>query len=182
MSKSKWFDHVHDGGRRNDDAACFVTGLHYDPVPKEVQMVEITHDQIRAVMVKHRLCSNGRVYTDRQGVTNGEVGEYYGDRFLGEVAFAVKRLSALPRVSNVSDRSPGSYSLKHVVERSWTPEDKEIDHGYVCNGALLVAAHLLGLPMRYGPHDGPNASIGLSRNWFDQMRRAQDAARKICQS
>ena len=51
--------------------------------------------------------------------------------------------------------SPGSYSLKHIVEDKYG--------GYISNGAFIVAAIHCGFPVEKMECDSPNAYIGINR-------------------
>lgn len=65
------------------------------------------------------------------------------------------------RTKTVTDGSPGSYGLKHVVERMLT--DHPVARGYVCNGQMIVAAGACGFPIRRDSPGSPNAGIGMYR-------------------
>ena len=121
---------------------------------------------IDQVLHQHDLCANGFVYNQRkngQQVPVGKVGDTGGWPLTGMVNFAAKRMGDVRRVKSPTGFAP-SYPLKHLIERSWTPDDAEIDHGYVCNGAVIAAAYLMGLPVlpAHPWHKGPNALIGIS--------------------
>lgn len=118
--------------------------------------MRFTENQIRAVMIKNGLCSNGYVYRqwNRQIGTSeqiGVVGQMDSD-MMQMVNTAADRMEGLARVKTPSCMI-GSYRLKHVLERD----------GYISNGAAIVAAILLGI--RVVPNDaGPNALVGISRS------------------
>lgn len=60
-----------------------------------------------------------------------------------------------------------SYSLKHKAER-W---GKRLGlESYLTNGALIVAAVYLGFSVRQ--HDGPNASVGVSKQSITALEAA----------
>lgn len=51
--------------------------------------------------------------------------------------------------------SPGSYLLKHMVEK---------DHkSYISNGALIAAVIYLDIPYATYPNESPNISVGISK-------------------
>lgn len=57
--------------------------------------------------------------------------------------------------------SPGSYELKHRVERLLRADPGV--RGYVSNGQLIVAALVLGVPVRRYGDSSPNVLIGLRK-------------------
>jgi hypothetical protein len=123
-------------------------------------------EEIGRVLHEHRLCANGYVYSHRKAgewVTAGIIGDDGGWNFEGMVNFAAKRMSEVRRIISPKGFAP-SYPLKHLIERSWTPQDAEIAHGYVCNGAVIVAAYLMGVKVlpAHPWHPGPNALLGIS--------------------
>lgn len=61
-------------------------------------------------------------------------------------------LGMQPRTKCVSGRAPGSYVLKHLIERWYG--------GYVANGCVMVAAHGMGIGVE---PDGINARLGIRR-------------------
>jgi hypothetical protein len=132
-----------------------------------------TRDDVKAVMKEHGLCEEGFAYIRRSGEKIGIVGDYRDrDSFFDEVAFCIKRLSAMRRVKTMTRAGSGSYAIKHVVERSWILDEEGLSHGYVCNGALIVAAYLLGIGVKRYGYPGPNAAIGV----FEADVRALAAA------
>lgn len=68
-----------------------------------------------------------------------------------QIQIAYDYLSELRR-SNVSEESPSSYTLKHLAEQA--------ANRYITNGALIVAAHILGLQVMNAPGD-LNADVGV---------------------
>lgn len=76
-----------------------------------------------------------------------------------EVATAMAFLATLWRTETVSPRSPCSRSLKHLAEQWGSRQGME---SYVSNGALIRAAHDLGIPLRRQAEKSPNALVGVS--------------------
>lgn len=66
--------------------------------------------------------------------------------------------------------SPGSYTLKHLVEDQL--KTHPIAHGYVSNGQLIAAALLCGFPVLPDGDGSPNAGIGLHRADLGELKRA----------
>lgn len=73
------------------------------------------------------------------------------------------------RTKAATDDSPGSYQLKHSVEKVLTnhPEAR----GYVSNGQLIVAAIACGFPVRQDSPNSPNAAIGMYQADARGLRR-----------
>ncbi|WP_285362795.1 hypothetical protein [Microbacterium sp. LMC-P-041] len=62
-----------------------------------------------------------------------------------------------------------SYELKHTVERLLAPMGL-----YVSNGAVILAATMIGLPIVRFDESNPNMSIGVRREEHDSLRRMLD--------
>jgi hypothetical protein len=60
----------------------------------------------------------------------------------------------------------GSYSLKHLAE-DWG--GRFAGCPYITNGAVIVAAHALGLPIQPYHYGGPNAGIGINWRALEQV-------------
>jgi len=71
---------------------------------------------------------------------------------LGEVRHCVAWLATQKWQKRLSKRSASSYALKHAAERVG-------EVGYVCNGALIAAALIVGVPIRL---DDLNPRIGIA--------------------
>ncbi|GLW58127.1 hypothetical protein [Kitasatospora phosalacinea] len=71
---------------------------------------------------------------------------------LEEVQHCVKYLHSQAWQSRLSSRSLNSYNLKHLAE-NWG------DFGYVCNGAMIAAALIVGIRIRL---DSLNPTIGIA--------------------
>lgn len=84
---------------------------------------------------------------------------------VGEINACVEWLSGVRRIKTI-DRHWTSYGLKHEVERDCRM--------YISNGAFIMAALILGYPMRRD--DGPNASFGMSLRDIHRRRYAHNAA------
>lgn len=86
---------------------------------------------------------------------------------LQEIAIARRWLEAMPWRSTVNSCCIGSYAAKHRAE-AWA-RHQGIPEAYVSEGALLLAAVALGVPVR--PYGGSEwgAFVGLARRG---LRRA----------
>lgn len=73
------------------------------------------------------------------------------------------------RVKRATDDSPGSYQLKHSVEKVLT--NHPVVRGYVSNGQLIVAAAACGFPVRQDSPNSPNAAIGMYQADARGLRR-----------
>ncbi|AQY02375.1 hypothetical protein [Microbacterium foliorum] len=62
-----------------------------------------------------------------------------------------------------------SYEMKHTVERLLAPMGL-----YVSNGAVILAATMIGLPIARFDESNPNVSIGVRRDEHDCLRRMLD--------
>lgn len=115
-----------------------------------------TTRQVLGVMHKHQLNSGGFCEPN-------EVGQcLHGIRnFTGQVNFSARKMGEIKRVKTRASFC-FSYGLKHEVERLWTEGDKEMSHGYIGNGAVIVAAYLMGIEVV--PHGSLNAFIGISKS------------------
>jgi hypothetical protein len=73
------------------------------------------------------------------------------------------------RTKRATDDSPGSYQLKHSVEKVLT--NHPVARGYVSNGQLIVAAVACGFPVRQDSPNSPNAAIGMYQADARGLRR-----------
>ncbi len=73
-------------------------------------------------------------------------------------------LATLEPTKRADTRSPGSYWLKHVMERATGT--------YVTNGAFIAAALLLDIPVHVF-HDGPNPGVGVSWRSVNRLEAAR---------
>jgi hypothetical protein len=55
-----------------------------------------------------------------------------------------------------------SYGLKHMAESH--------QFGYICNGAMIAALLMAGVPVRRIP-SSPNAQIGIKKRWLDERAK-----------
>ena len=62
-----------------------------------------------------------------------------------------------------------SYEMKHTVERLLAPID-----AYISNGAVILAATMIGLPIVQFDESSQNVSIGVRRDEHDVLRRVLD--------
>jgi hypothetical protein len=69
-------------------------------------------------------------------------------------------------IRNFNDEST-SYQYKHTVE--WTSKY------YVCNGALLLAARSMDLPIKY-EFNSPNAQLKISKKWHRAFREVKPSS------
>jgi hypothetical protein len=120
-------------------------------------------DEIAEVMHAHDVQCWGYVYTDRAGRVHGVPG-LRDKSFILAVNFAARQMATATRVGSPG-RGIGSYPLKHRIERTWCHAPGSSWHGYVPNGAVIVAAHLLGIGIWREWWQGPNATIGISKRY-----------------
>lgn len=101
------------------------------------------------------------------GFDDGPDGDQWGaelsDEHLGEIAIARRWIQALDWRKTVDTSCIGSYAAKHRAEE-WA-RSQGIERCYIREGALLLAAASLGVPLkRYGSRGSKwGAHLGLSR-------------------
>jgi hypothetical protein len=123
----------------------------------------ITLDNLRAKFEPTGLCPNG--FTDDAGkcAASWNMRSDLKEYLVQEVARAIEWLQLCEQTEKV-DRRQTSYGLKHEAER-WCRGQGQ-PNGYVSNGALLMAAYILGFKI-YRPAkrpDFPNAFLNISRH------------------
>jgi hypothetical protein len=86
-----------------------------------------------------------------------------GEELVREVARAAEWLTLCGQVKTINHDST-SYGLKHEAER-WCRAQGHPCGGYICNGALLMAAHGLGFKIQRpsGYQNFPNAYLNIAK-------------------
>jgi hypothetical protein len=107
---------------------------------------------------------------------NGILTKYEKDRkssdFLDSTDYAVQFelcrlwLQDAEFIQNFNDEST-SYTYKHTVEGA--------SQYYVCNGALLLAARSMELPIKY-ELNSPNAQLKISKKWHRTFREIKPSS------
>lgn len=92
-------------------------------------------------------------YTDRERL--------FETRSLARIAAVAELLASCQPTAAAGPRSPGSYGLKHIVERRLRSHPAVA--GYVSNGEVIAASVVAGLPVRRDGEGSPNARIGIRR-------------------
>ncbi len=127
-------------------------------VHEAAHMQQFTKEQLLAVAREHDVVPNG-LNVEGIDVDEAWTGNCAGSDLLDQVNRAAALLLLAKRVKTKASGF-GSYGLKHKLERA-SPG------GYICNGAAIVACHLLGIKVWKHEEIGrrpenPNAIIGVS--------------------
>ncbi len=121
----------------------------------------IRFDSLRAKFEPIGLCANG--FTD-DAVKCTASWDVRSDHLEKEVERAIDWLKLCEQTEKVN-RQATSYGLKHEAER-WCKAQGHPDGGYISNGALLMAACIVGFkvcrPVK--PSNFPNAFLNISRH------------------
>jgi hypothetical protein len=107
------------------------------------------------------LSANG-IRTSR--VTDPEFAEWRSDlenNCYSQVAAALRFLEGVD-TSRTMAPMRSSYGLKHTAESH--------QFGYICNGAMIAALLMAGVPVRRMP-SSPNAQIGIKKRWLDERAK-----------
>ena len=113
-----------------------------------VDFRELTATQLQGMFQREGIGINGFDYSWRRT----KEWQPWSDDIAEQVRVAVARLSLCEKTKTVN-RRVGSYTLKHECE-AWAGR-------YVSNGALLMAAWLLGFKIKQIAH-GPNGWLNIS--------------------
>ena len=127
----------------------------YQPTP-------LTVDDLRAQFEPQGLCDNGFMDPEQCAEFWNSSCERQGGRsLLREVDSAEIWLAVCEQTKAINTRS-SSYGLKHEAER-WCRMRGHEGGGYICNGALLMAAVRLGFKVQRCSLTSPNAWLNISR-------------------
>jgi hypothetical protein len=129
--------------------------------PQDVTNIAINYDNLRASFEPMGLCPNG--FSDDAEKRAASWGRRTDPSLVREITSAIEWLKLCERAEKIY-RSQTSYGLKHEAER-WCREQGHSSGGYISNGALLMAAFILGFevyrPMI--PANFPNGFLNISR-------------------
>jgi hypothetical protein len=78
-----------------------------------------------------------------------------------QIAAALRFLEGV-ETSRTMTPMRSSYGLKHMAESH--------QFGYICNGAMIAALLMVGVPVRRIP-SSPNAQIGIKKRWLDERAK-----------
>ncbi|GLQ93375.1 hypothetical protein [Dyella acidisoli] len=107
------------------------------------------------------LSANG-IRTSR--VTDAEFAEWRSDlenNFHSQVAAALRFLEGV-QTSKAMARMRNSYGLKHTAESH--------QFGYICNGAMIAALLMVGVPIRRIPMSC-SVQFAIERRWLDERAK-----------
>lgn len=113
----------------------------------------ITQADLDAVLDKHPHLNDNGYGRPRGYDYDTDAGHKRLRGLLDQVQHCAAYLRSQPWQTRLTARSMSSYGLKHAAER-WG------EFGYVCNGAMIAAALILGVPIKL---DGLNPQIGVTR-------------------
>jgi hypothetical protein len=117
--------------------------------------MNVTSEELKATFEPMGIGYGGFHYPGEERLGNTHRGDYAWGGLSEQVQLAMAWLSLCEKTKKINRRS-GSYTLKHECER-WAGS-------YVSNGALLMAAHLLGFRIvrtKLGGQ-GPNGWINIA--------------------
>jgi YozE SAM-like fold len=130
-------------------------------------MTAFTDEQILTTAEKHNVVPNGFNVKMSYGGPYADVREKWaelGERGLNEVRRAAAMMEPAPRVKTKKSYIY-SYGLKHRLEQAHGEPGRD----YICNGAAIVAAYLLGIDVQPESRS-PNGCIAISRAYDFKVR------------
>ena len=120
---------------------------------------DITVADLRARFEPLGLTANG--FSKNAQVCAEDWDLFGGKKLCREFESAVAWLSLCEQTKTIN-QNVSSYGLKHEAER-WCRDQGHAGGGYICNGALLMAAYHLGFRVQRDTPRSPNGCLNIGK-------------------